>query len=344
MKKNLLYLFLLAALAVAVWYFVFRNGNSTIPVNEKNFAVEDTANIGKIFIADMNKKSVTLERDENGGWTVNGMYAVRPDAISLLLKTIKQLSIKNPVSEAARNSVLKNMATDNHKVEIYDLKNQLIVSYYVGGGTNDFNGTYMKTANGENPFVVSVPGFHGVLTVRYITDVEELRSRSIFSLPFNQLSEVKVLYPADEANSFVIEVAGVDSFRLFSYVSHTLISPKKIEKEKVGMYLSLFRFINAEGFENNNTLKDSVLAQTPYCEISVKDIHRKISQAICYYKPITKTSLQQFSQNGEALPHDIDHFYALINDRKDFVLIQQFHFGRLFQKINFFSRISSSGK
>ena len=142
MKKNLFYLVAFILVGAAVYYFVFRKGSSTLPINEKNFAVDDTASIGKIFIADMSKKTVTLERNQNGGWMVNEKFIARPDAVSLLLKTIKQLSIKYPVADAARNNVLKSLATNNCKVEIYDLNNNPITSYYVGNGTNDFNGTY----------------------------------------------------------------------------------------------------------------------------------------------------------------------------------------------------------
>lgn len=336
MKKNLTYLLAFLIIATAVYYFVFRKGNSTLPVNEKNFAVADTASIGKIFIADMSKKTVTLERNQNGGWMVNEKFIARPDAVSVLLKTIKQLSIKYPVSEAARNNVLKSMSTNNTKVEIYDLNDHLIVSYYVGEGTNDFNGTYMKTLDGENPYVVSVPGFHGVLTVRYITDIEQWKSRAIFNLPINQLKSVSVKYPNELDSSFIINVIGVDSFQLVNFKTRSPINPRLVSKEKTGMYLSLFRFINAEGFENNNSGKDTILLQKPFCEIVVTDVREKTYAAICYHKPVTKSTMQQFSNDGIPMQYDVDHYYATINNGNDFVLIQQFHFGRLLQKIGFF--------
>ena len=336
MKKNLLYLVVLFLIGLAVYYLVFVNGSSTLPVNEKNFAVDDTASIGKIFIASMNKKSILLERNQNGQWLVDKKYGVRPETISLLLKTIKQLSIKYPVSKAARNSVLKTIATNNCKVEIYDLQDNLITAYYVGGGTSDFNGTYMKTIDGENPHVVSVPGFHGVLTVRYITDIEQWKSRNIFSLPINQIKEVSVNYQAREDSSFIIEVAGVDSVKLYSYKTHVQINPKQLSKERMGMYLSLFRNINAEGLENSNPGKDSILMNQPFCEIKVTDIHKNIYEATCYYMPVTKVTMQQFSNKGEPMQYDVDHYYATINNGNDFVLIQKFHFGRLFQTIQFF--------
>ena len=344
MKKNFLYLLALLLLGVAVWYFVFRNSNSTISFNEKNFAVEDTASIGKIFMAGMNGQSVTLDRNDAGTWLVNNKYPARKDAMEILLTTIKNLSIKYPVPEAARNSILKNMATKNTKVEIYNLHDELIASYYVGEGTNDNNGTYMKTIEGDNPYVVTIPGFRGVLTVRYVTDAEDLRDRSIFNLPLNQISEVTTHYFGKEDSSFSLHVYGVDSFSVMNYKNRQTINPSLINKDKVGAYLILFRFTNAEAFENTNKNKDSILLQQPFCEITATDVKGNKYSALCYYKPLDQSSLQQFPNDGQPLEHDTDHYYALINSGKDFVLIQQFHFGRLFQKINFFYRKSSDRK
>ena len=50
-----------------------------------DFAVADTSKIDKIFIADMDGKSVTLTRPEQGSlWDLNGRFKAREDAVTLL--------------------------------------------------------------------------------------------------------------------------------------------------------------------------------------------------------------------------------------------------------------------
>lgn len=44
--------------------------------------------------------------------------------------------------------------------------------------------------------------------------------------------------------------------------------------------------------------------------------------------PRNSTS-EQFDAKGNELQYDVDRYFATINDRKDFVILQQFHFGRL---------------
>lgn len=335
MKKNLIYLLILAVLAAAVYYFVVKQRNSTLLEEEKNFSVEDTAAIGRILIADMNGQKIALERKQDIWW-VNGNYPARKDAVQLLLSTIKNISVKFPVAEAASNNVIKQLAAQNKKVEIYDRRGNLLRSYFIGGSTADGTANYMKTEKGEHPFAVSIPGFNGTVNVRYITDENEMRSRSIFSTPLNMIKEVKVEYYDKPDSSFTISVAGIDSFTVTQISNNSAIEPKLLNKEKVLSYLSLFRFINAEAYENGNRGKDTILIQKPFCVITLTDRNNISSTATCYYKSVTKTTLQQYDKNGFPLAHDMDHYYATINDGKDFVLIQQFHFGRLFQTIHFF--------
>ena len=169
MNKNLLYLFILAILGTGVYFFVIRKPSSTLNEQEKDFAVDDTAAIGKIFIADMQGRKVVLERSKNS-WMVNQIYEVRNDYISTLLSTIKRVNVSYPVPEAAVKTVATNMASLNKKVEIYDRNGGLMKSYIVGGPTLDSKGTYMLMNGSSHPFVTAIPGFQGVLDTRYVTD------------------------------------------------------------------------------------------------------------------------------------------------------------------------------
>ena len=119
MKRNLIYFIILIALVVGAYFLVIRKPWGTLNVDETAFAVDDTASIGKIFIADMQGKKVILERQKNF-WIVNGKFPVRNDYMEMLLSTIKRVTINYPVPQTAMNMVVKEMASHNKKVEIYD--------------------------------------------------------------------------------------------------------------------------------------------------------------------------------------------------------------------------------
>ena len=95
-KKQLLYLALIILMAALIW-FLSSDSKSTISF-ENNFAISDTASVSKIFIADRNGTTITLNRNEKN-WVINNKYEVRKDAINTILTTINQIRIQKKVSK-----------------------------------------------------------------------------------------------------------------------------------------------------------------------------------------------------------------------------------------------------
>src|ERR1041384_7907365 len=105
-KSSLIVITLLTLLcAVSFWLYKNKTSGSTVDKDARNFKVEDTASITKIFMADKNNHSITLERTKNGWVTTHG-YRARPDAVNLLLYTMKTLDVKSPVSKNAKKGVI----------------------------------------------------------------------------------------------------------------------------------------------------------------------------------------------------------------------------------------------
>ncbi|MGB2371003.1 MAG: hypothetical protein ACPH67_01590, partial [Flavobacteriales bacterium] len=140
MKK----IFLLAILIIVSLTLFFLNKNDTTFSEElSDFAVEDTASIQKVFFADKHGNSVTVSRD-SGTWLVDNKFEVRPEAIEYLLKTIKDIEVKHPVSNSLHDKVIKNLASSAVKVEIFtDNLDIAHKTYYVGGEAKDLIGSFM---------------------------------------------------------------------------------------------------------------------------------------------------------------------------------------------------------
>ena len=333
MSRTFIYLLVLAVLAVAVYFFVIKKSSGTLNENDKAFAVEDTASIGKIFIADMKGNQAVLER-KNNGWMVNNKYEVRPDYSALLLSTIRNVSIGYPVPQAAQKTVITDMASNNKTIEISDKQGKLIKSYLVGGPTLESNGTYMLMTGSKTPFVTDIPGFMGVLNTRYVTDEADLRSRAIFHFRTNEINAIAMNYTEKPDSSFVISVLGPDSFEVRNG-KNQVADQKLLNKELIHQYLQFYEFINCEGYQNQLPGKDTILEKKPFCTITVVDRQQQPHTVACYYMPLSSTS-EQFDKRGNPLTHDIDRYFALINNGQDLVIIQQFHFGKLFKSFNYF--------
>jgi len=137
-RRNIIIVIILVFVAL---YFFLTQRHGTIPKELKDFAVEDTASVDKIFMVNKEGQQVLLER-KNNFWMVNGKYYARKDAVSTLLKTIHRIDVKAPVAKSMFKTIVSNLAVRSIKVEIYQ-ESKLIRTYYVGGPTKDQYGTYM---------------------------------------------------------------------------------------------------------------------------------------------------------------------------------------------------------
>jgi len=157
---------------------------------KSDFAIEDTASIDKIFISNSAGEKVTLIKGEKE-WLVEGKNKARPESIDVLMTTFNKIAIKSPVSKAAFPNVVKSLATNAVKVEIYQGDESPSKVYYVGEATQDHQGTYMLLeTEGEKstePFVMHIPGFYGYLTTRFFANPMQWRDAAVFKINRGEL-------------------------------------------------------------------------------------------------------------------------------------------------------------
>jgi hypothetical protein len=128
-KNKVLYIILVVLLAITI-YFIKTSSNTTIKGRFSNFAIADTAAITKIFMVNKTGKKVLLER-KKGYWEVNRKYKTRKDAIDVLLQTMKDIKVKEPIAKSALETEIKRMSVKSVKVEIYTDGKEPIKTYYV---------------------------------------------------------------------------------------------------------------------------------------------------------------------------------------------------------------------
>ena len=101
MKSNLklLTLLIVSTLVVGCLWIFDKNAENLANNEEARFAIADTSEVVKIFIAD-NYGEVVLERNKGDEYfTVNGEFTARKSSTDLLLKTFSRATIKAPVDE-----------------------------------------------------------------------------------------------------------------------------------------------------------------------------------------------------------------------------------------------------
>jgi len=327
MKQNRILLILVVLVATIIAWFVLSKSNSTLGKELQNFAIEDTASIDKIFIADKNGNSSTLERVNSSTWTVNKKYEARQDGIKTLLLTLNKMKVRNPVAKAMEPKVLRDLSGPvQKKVEIYSNGNLLKV-IYMGVESMDKMGTYMLLENSSAPFEVHIPGHRGFLQSRFIVDEHIWRDISIFKYDYRDIRKIQVRYPEVPNQGFDLKydgknlelnnvgssspVVGLDTLKAFQYLN---------EFRRV-----VYEFIVVESFPKQT--RDSIIASQPFVMISVTDKTGDTKEVKGFHRKTPGRIVEDPSI--PLVPYDTDRLYGTINNDKDFVLIQFYQMGRI---------------
>lgn len=342
MKKFRIVLMFALLFLVVVLLFVFNRPQGTLDRRESNFALSDTSNVVKIFIADKAGRTVLLERGNDDTWRVNGQFLARKDMTDLLLSTMKHLSVSAPVSRAAHNTVISNLASRSVKVEIYqreyfiDLFHRIRLfpsvnmtrEFYIGDITPDNIGTYMIKEGASTPFIVHWPGFRGFVASRFSTLLDDWRDHGVFRFELPHISSIEVNFTEQPDQSYRVENKGRGQIEIIPLKTET--SLPAYDTLQMLAFLTAFKDIRYEALLNDMPRRviDSIINSSPIHTVTLTDIYGT-DHTIKTFQRLAE--IRYIIDEGEPAyqPFDIERMYALVNNGQDFVLIQHFVFGRI---------------
>jgi len=315
MKKTNLLLLIVIVILIGVSIAIFFVRNYDPQRTLRDFAVEDTASITKIFLANKQGSAVTLERVDDH-WTVNQQYTARRDFVNNLLTTIKKVEVSSPVSSAKLERVMKDLAVQGIKVEIYQ-GDECVKVYYVGGVTEDNNGAYMILENSDLPFIVSRPGFTGYLTVHYLPELSEWRERIAFNYNIEDIAKVYVEYP-DRDESFIAERLGENSYNLRNIDGSKIEEP--FDTLRVKEFVSRIKFVGFETFILDSLQaqkRDSLQTTQMLASFTIEDKTGAKNKLVTYRHP---NSTGLFDPEGNLFEYDVDNLYGILGNGEVIIL------------------------
>jgi hypothetical protein len=339
MKHTRLYVVLFVVLGVAAYFILNKYAlNSTLEGGESNFAVTDTDEIYKIFIADKQGKTATLERN-NDTWEyvskTGKRYKVRPAAIKVLLETMQKVQVRYVVPQTAMKLAVEDLAVSGKKVELYNKKGKRFKTYYVGGPSNDSQGTFMIMEGSKQPYVTHLPYWEGFLTDRYLLEEKDWRDKTVFGYKSKEIKSIQVDYPSQQANSFLLTQVKNGKFTVAPLYPGTPTTDKPILHQKALAYLYNFERLIAEAYETQNPNKGYFLEKIPFIIVEVKlnNGDRKRVRFI----PIIEEVDSDLDGSHEYRP-DVERYFAFVDgtEGEDAVLVQHLVFKKIFWGYNFF--------
>lgn len=345
MKKNKIIIFVFSILLIIAAILWFTRSKGTFLRSESDFKLNDSSNVTRIFMGDKNNNSVVLSRQENGVWMVNDQYTAQKFSIDLLLKTMVDIEVASPVAKAAHNNIIRELAVNAVKVEIYQkepfitifghefwTREKLTKVYYVGAATPDNQGCFMLLEGSSEPYVIYLPGFRGFVSPRYSPIEKYWRDYNLFRVQIPAIASVKVETPATPEFSYEVRNRGNNTFSVTSLAAGQEIAYDTL---KLLNFLSGFRNLNYEALINDMEphRKDSIISSTPFVIITLTDTAGVTRSVKTFHK---KGPEGQTDSEGRPMPYDLDRLYALVNEGKDFTLIQYFNFDKVLRPLPFF--------
>jgi hypothetical protein len=299
-------------------------------------------------MSDKNNNTLKITRQLPGyDWIINDRYPGHKFNINMLLETMLNLRVKEPVPMAARNNMIKELSVNSVKVEIYQWVSfidvfgirlfpheKLTKVYYVGGATQNNLGTFMLMQDSPVPFIIYLPGLRGFVSSRYMPIEKYWRDYTVFKKNIDEISSVRVEFPSVPEQSFLITNRHDRNIELVSLIDNKRMT--NYDTLKLMTFLSAFRNLNFEALLNDidQHKKDSILSSPPFTVITLTDTNG-ISKTI---KTFHKKSGYETDYNGKPLLYDLDRAYALVNDGKDFTLIQFYVFDKILKPLKYFEK------
>ena len=348
MKKNkrtvLVILLVLIAVVMGIFvgdYFYDRNNRS----KECYFMVRDTASVTKIYLADRRDQESLLER-QGHGWTLNGAYTAHPKQVQYLLTTLYKLRNKMPVSKASHDNIVKQLAIQSTKVEVYqwvprvNLFDKVKLFYheertkvfYVGHATQDNTGTFMLQEGAEKAFITYIPSFNGTVSTRFTANPDDWRDHIVFRENMADIQSIEIDFNEDPEGSFRVDNIGKHQYKLTRLCDNKELPYDTL---KVVNLLSSFNDLSFEALFNNSLPQERIdsITGSPFVHNVVLTCKDGSTHEMKTFKKLVLNGVNDFG--GEIGDVDRDHMYALINGGKDFVLIQNYVFGKVLHDVRY---------
>jgi len=354
-RQKVLLIFAVFLAILSIFAIAYKRGafNKSMKTNNLSniFAIKDTTDITKIFMANMFEDKVLLTKTSNG-WMVDNFKPAATHKIKDLLNTMTSIRVAQPIAKNAQNSIIQILTVSSTKVEIYETKplfklfghpfftkERLLKTYYLGDATQNSLGSYASIDGMPEPYIVYKPGFRGYVTPLFSPRPIDWYSPLVFSTKLTQIQNASFIDDENPENSFFVDKSGPRTFTLLdanknivnNYDTVLLINMLSEFRER---YYELFLHKMRE------SLKDSIIQANYFKTISVTDIKDQTTTLDLYFF-IDEGELYEDDELIEDIYYDVrkDRYYAVINKNTDELYTVQFlQYIRQLQPLSYYLR------
>ncbi|HLN56625.1 MAG TPA: hypothetical protein VK207_11565 [Bacteroidales bacterium] len=318
MRKGFL-LVILSGVILAGVVMVLAGRHSPFGKKNTSFASEPQKEITRIVMSDGDRELVLL--NANGRWMINGKTETRKSSVSHILRILKEMTIKSPVSPGLFDSVVVRKNIEPVRVKAYENR-RLLSNFLVYKTTSNIYGNIMKKSERAKPFIVSVPGQDTDIGSAFTMNELYWQPYTIFNLLPSEIVSVRFENLADTSSSFSIFKSG-KTFEFIPPGTNTITWDSVL----IRRYLTYFTFIPFESWALNlhEEEKEKILAESASYRIDVKTADREIVLSLWERKNPDGTT-------------DSDRLYGKLAGTDQLFIVRYFDIDPVLKKREYFIR------
>ncbi len=320
MKK--IYLWgILVFVTIGLLYLILFSASSPYGKNNSSFSSEPQKEITKIEFSESGER-LTLEKNGDD-WLINGKTEARKSGVLFILRILKEIKIKSPVSPDLFKSEIMGKDIIPVKVKVYE-KRRLLSNFLVYKTRSNNYGNIMKIKEASKPFIVYVPGYDGDIGSAFTLNELFWQPYKVFNLLPSEIAAVKFENFSDTASSFSI----VNRNHHY-YLSGNTGDLAGWDSTLVTRYLSYFVRIPFESwaFDIGEAAKKIIEAQQP--------LYRIIVTAASGRKTILTLWGMMTGENGSKRI-DSDRLLGKTEERDELFIMRYFDIDPLIKKRSYF--------
>lgn len=308
------------AIVLLLLLVIFRN-HSPFGRNNTSFGSEPKNEITKVELSN-GKERLTLTK-EGDNWVLNGKSQTRKSGVLFLIRILKDIKIKSPVSQELFNSEITAKGIVPVKVKVYENR-KVIRSFLVYKTQSNNYGNIMMMRAGAKPFIVYMPGYEGDIGSGFTLNELFWQPYTIFNLLPSEIASVDFENFADTTNSF--SILNKDHRFILSDRGRSLTG---WDSALVTRYLSYFTRIPFESwaFDIGKAEQEKIESDKPLYRITLTS-----SKGI-------KTILTLWEKSGgltDRAQKDSDRLFGKTQARNELFIIRYFDVDPILKKRSYF--------
>jgi hypothetical protein len=319
--NRLLFKYLFLFIVIGVLLLILFKVRSPFGKNNSSFASEPKEEITKIELSEGGKKLELAKKGDN--WIINGQTEARKSSILFIVRVLKEIKIKSPVSPELFKGEITRKNITPVKVKVYE-KRHLLKSFQVYKTRSNTFGDIMRLRQGSKPFIVYIPGYEGDIGSAFIVNELFWQPYTVFNLLPSEIASVRFDNTSDTASAFSINI--IDHRYSLNGQAGNLTGWDSL---RVNRYISYFARVPFESwaFDLSEAEKKSIAASIPLYRITVVTASGR------------KKVLQLWGMStgkGDANSIDSDRLFGKTEDKDELFIMRYFDIDPLIKKRSYF--------